>query len=170
MGIVLGVVVPVVVLIVLLVLVIFLWRRHQSSKRGLPGKFQMSQYVKSNSFSTTHWLSDWPDYRQLEFDRTKLEITGDLGEGEFGKVHLAVATGIVHAEEKTKVAVKTLKGGSSRETAADFRKELEILMEFNHPQIITLLGVCTKEEPLYIITELMTKVECKYQSFLSGRR
>ena len=122
----------------------------------------MSEYGgTAGIYSTAKWLTEWPDYGDLQFDRAKLEIIGDLGEGEFGKLHLAVASGIVPKEGKTRVAVKTLKGGSSVETARDFRKELEIMMDFVHPKIIKLLGVCTKEEPLYLITELMTKGDLK---------
>ena len=83
-------------------------------------------------------------------------------------MHLAVALGIVPKEGKTRVAVKTLKGESSVETARGFRKELEIMMDFDHPKIIKLFGVCTTEEPLYLITELMTKGDLKEFFLLSS--
>ena len=154
-----GVVVPLVILVIALVVFFIWWKRYRAlNGRDLDG-FPMSDYGDTAGiYSTAKWLTEWPDYGDLQFDRSKLEIIGDLGEGEFGKVHLAVASGIVPKEGKTRVAVKTLKGGSSVETARDFRKELEIMMDFDHPKIIKLLGVCTKEEPLYLITELMTKV------------
>ena len=34
------------------------------------------------------WFSWWPDYEQFQFDRNKIEILDEIGEGEFGKVYL----------------------------------------------------------------------------------
>ena len=112
-------------------------------------------------FNRDHWLNDWPKYDDFQFDRSRLEIGKELGEGQFGKVYLAVAKNLLKDEEETRVAVKTVKGGASRETAEDFRKEIEIMMDFDHPNVIALLGVCTREEPLYLITELMKHGDLK---------
>ena len=46
----------------------------------------------------------------LTFPRTNLEVVRELGHGEFGKVLMAMAKGIVDEHETTTVAVKTLKG------------------------------------------------------------
>ena len=59
------------------------------------------------------------------------------------------------------VAVKTMKQGSSRETAEDFRKQMEIAMDFDHPNVVRLLGICTRDEPLYLITEAMKQGDLK---------
>ncbi|CAB1351562.1 unnamed protein product [Coregonus sp. 'balchen'] len=37
----------------------------------------------------------------------------------------------------------------------DFLKEAQIMKTMQHPNLVQLLAVCTKEEPIYIITELM---------------
>lgn len=39
----------------------------------------------------------------------------------------------------------------------DFLNEAQIMRTMEHPNIIKLLAVCTKKEPIYIITELMKK-------------
>jgi serine/threonine protein kinase len=51
------------------------------------------------------------------------------------------------------VAIKTLKEGTM--TTKAFLQEAEIMHTLNHPNILPLLAVCTENEPLYIITELM---------------
>lgn len=51
------------------------------------------------------------------------------------------------------VAVKTLKQNSM--TAADFLEEAKTMHRLRHPKLVQLMGVCTREEPMYIITELM---------------
>lgn len=158
MQVIVAAVLPTTVLIFTVIVILFLrWRRLICNTADNSTLIEMSTGCQNKYESIDNWLTEWPDYGKLQFDRTKLEILGDLGEGEFGKVHLAVAHCILPNEPETKVAVKTLKGGSSKETALEFRNELEIMMMFDHPNIVRLLGVCTQEEPLYLITELMTK-------------
>lgn len=53
------------------------------------------------------------------------------------------------------VAVKTLKVGSSCEQKLDFLGEAEVMKRFEHKNIVRLLGVCTKNEPVYTIMEFM---------------
>ena len=53
----------------------------------------------------------------------------------------------------TPVAVKLLKSGAL--PAKKFLKEAELLKQLIHPKLIQLCAVCTQEEPIYIITELM---------------
>ena len=119
-------------------------------------------------------LQDWPPYEEYQYDRKKLSMQDVVGEGQFGKVYLAKAKEIVEGEEETKVAVKTTKVQSA-EAAEDFRKEIEIMTAFKHPNIIALLGVCTTDFPLYIILEFMSEVynssgtalaPCNYSYFL----
>ena len=47
---------------------------------------------------------------QKAFQRNKLRIVRELGHGNFGKVLLAQAEGILERSKVTLVAVKTLKG------------------------------------------------------------
>jgi serine/threonine protein kinase len=37
----------------------------------------------------------------------------------------------------------------------DFVKEAQTMMKFRDPNLLQLLGVCTTEEPIFIVTELM---------------
>jgi len=51
------------------------------------------------------------------------------------------------------VAVKKLKEGQMSPEA--FLEEAKIMHRLRHRKLVQLMGVCTKSEPLYIITELM---------------
>lgn len=51
------------------------------------------------------------------------------------------------------VAVKTLKPGSM--TTADFLAEAKLMHKLRHRKLVQLLAVCTANEPIWIITELM---------------
>lgn len=53
------------------------------------------------------------------------------------------------------VAVKTLKTGSSIEEKIDFLSEADIMKRFDHRNIVKLLGVCTRNEPVYTVMEFM---------------
>lgn len=53
------------------------------------------------------------------------------------------------------MAVKTLLPGSSIKAKADFLTEASIMGQFDHENVIRLLGVVTKTEPVMILTEYM---------------
>lgn len=51
--------------------------------------------------------------------------------------------------------MKTLKEDTM--ALKDFLEEASIMKEMKHPNLVQLLGVCTREPPFYIITEFMSK-------------
>ena len=72
-----------------------------------------------------------------------------LGKGNFGDVF----SGTLKDSGK-RVAVKTCRSEHIPE-AQQFLAEAKILKQYNHPNIVRLLGVCTEKEPVYIVMELM---------------
>ena len=60
---------------------------------------------------------------------------------------------VVACWEHQRVAVKTLRPGAM--SAAAFLDEAKMMNRLRHPHLVQLLGVCTVDEPVYIITELM---------------
>ena len=53
------------------------------------------------------------------------------------------------------MAVKTLKVGSTTVEKLDFLSEAEMMKNFDHENIVRLLGVCMKSEPVYTVMEFM---------------
>ena len=51
--------------------------------------------------------------------------------------------------------MKTLKAGSSVEEKIDFLSEADMMKRFEHKNIVKLLGVCTRNEPVYTVMEYM---------------
>ncbi|XP_076351974.1 discoidin domain-containing receptor 2-like isoform X2 [Tachypleus tridentatus] len=96
-----------------------------------------------------------------EITRHRLRFLEKLGEGQFGEVHLCEAEGIPELVDvpcygnKTLVAVKTLRQDASDQARTDFYKEVKILSRLRDPNIVHVLGVCTREEPLAMIVEYM---------------
>jgi len=56
--------------------------------------------------------------------------------------------------KRTPVAIKTLKVGTM--DPQKFLEEAEIMKKLHHPKIVALYAVCSREEPIYIVTELMS--------------
>ena len=82
-----------------------------------------------------------------EIERRSIELKRKLGGGAFGEVWAGLWNGT------TPVAVKTLK--PSTMAASDFLAEAQIMKKLQHEKLIQLYAVCTREEPIYIVTELM---------------
>ena len=85
--------------------------------------------------------------KNWEIDRRTLRLTKKLGAGQFGEVWMGEWNG------KVPVAIKAFKEGIM--PIQEFLKEVKLMISFRHPNLIQLYAVCTKEEPIYIVTELM---------------
>ncbi|KAM9733857.1 LOW QUALITY PROTEIN: tyrosine-protein kinase receptor UFO-like [Menidia menidia] len=73
-------------------------------------------------------------------DRHKLTLGKTLGEGEFGSVMEGLLT---QEESALKVAVKTMKIAiCTRSEMEDFLREAACMKEFDHANVMRLLGVC----------------------------
>ena len=53
------------------------------------------------------------------------------------------------------MVVKTLKPGSSLDEKIAFLSEADMMKRFDHRNIVKLLGVCTRNEPVYMVMEFM---------------
>lgn len=82
-----------------------------------------------------------------EIPRNQLQLKRKLGDGNFGDVWYGKWRGMVE------VAIKTMKPGTMSPEA--FLGEAQIMKQCDHPNLVKLYAVCTKEEPFYIITEYM---------------
>uniref|UniRef100_A0A7N6B9W7 Tyrosine-protein kinase n=1 Tax=Anabas testudineus TaxID=64144 RepID=A0A7N6B9W7_ANATE len=78
-------------------------------------------------------------------------ILGQLiGRGNFGEVYC----GRLRSDNKP-VAVKSCKENLAPEHKSKFLMEARILKQYDHPNIVKLIGVCTQKQPIYIIMELI---------------
>ncbi|KAK2535499.1 discoidin domain-containing receptor 2 [Columba guinea] len=126
-----------------------------------------------------------------EFPRQQLRLKEKLGEGQFGEVHLCEADGLLEflgvsstefTHQPVLVAVKMLRSDVNKTarqknslgfkpvfcfTRNDFLKEIKIMSRLKNPNIIRLLGVCVRDDPLCMITEYMENGDLN--QFLSQR-
>ena len=83
--------------------------------------------------------------QKWEIDRRYIGLTAKLHEGEFSDVWKGLLA-------RTKqVAVKIHKYPKMNQL--DFLRMASLMMKLHHPSIIQLYGFCTKNEPIYIVTE-----------------
>ncbi|CAH2057207.1 unnamed protein product, partial [Iphiclides podalirius] len=121
-----------------------------------------------------------PAVRDYELVRNQIELTGIIGEGQFGDVHKGTCrvTSANHpslrrqlalqkqegrsvgGEYVLHVAVKTCKMDADLDTAEKFLEEAYIMQQFSHPHIIGLVGVCSSP-PIWIVMELATLGEMR---------
>ena len=109
---------------------------------SLRDRFVFSKIVKPEPDGLSHNLVD-----QWEIARRDIQLIRRLGHGQFGDVWEGLWN------DHVAVAVKTLKPGSMNPN--DFLAEASIMKKLRHSNLIQLFAVCTIEEPIYIVTELM---------------
>uniref|UniRef100_A0A8C7WHS3 receptor protein-tyrosine kinase n=1 Tax=Oncorhynchus mykiss TaxID=8022 RepID=A0A8C7WHS3_ONCMY len=112
------------------------WSPVQTLKQKQPERVLTLSAVNSLVISDElkHKLQD------VMVDRHKLTLGKTLGEGEFGSVMEGL---LVHEETVLKVAVKTMKISiCTRTEMEDFLREAACMKEFDHPNVMRLLGVC----------------------------
>lgn len=100
-------------------------------------------------------LSVKPATRAREFPITSIRFLQELGEGAFGKVYKGELIGLYADNSVTKVAIKTLKENSAPKVQNDFRREVDLMSEMRHNNIVCLLGVCMKQELMCMLFEYM---------------
>uniref|UniRef100_A0A8C4ZJJ9 Tyrosine-protein kinase n=1 Tax=Gadus morhua TaxID=8049 RepID=A0A8C4ZJJ9_GADMO len=86
-----------------------------------------------------------------------------LGKGNFGEVFKGTLQ-----RDKMAVAVKTCKEDLPQELKIKFLSEARILKQYEHPNIVRLIGVCTQRQPIYIVMELVPGGD--FLSFLRKKR
>ena len=82
-----------------------------------------------------------------EIERQFIELKGKLSNGVSNEIWAGMWNGI------TPVTVITPKPGLM--AVFNFLAEAEIMKNLQHDKLIKLYGVCIREEPIYIVTELM---------------
>ncbi|XP_055518572.1 tyrosine-protein kinase Fes/Fps [Leucoraja erinacea] len=78
-------------------------------------------------------------------------LLGDqIGQGNFGEVF----SGRLRVDN-TPVAIKMCRENLPSEQKNKFLMEARILKQYEHPNIVRLIGVCTQKQPIYIVMELV---------------
>lgn len=90
-----------------------------------------------------------------QYSRDDVVFIKELGEGAFGKVYKGQLFK-KEIEENIFVAVKTLKENATQKTQNDFKREVDLMTDLRHSNIICLLGVVLRGEQMCMLFEYMT--------------
>ncbi|XP_047440747.1 tyrosine-protein kinase BTK isoform X1 [Mugil cephalus] len=116
---------------------------HQHNAAGMVSRLK---YIVSNR--TRPPSTAGLGYGVWEIDPHHLTFIKELGNGQFGVVKYGKWQG------QHDVAIKMIKEGSMSED--DFIEEAKIMMKLRHENLVQLYGVCTKQRPIYIVTEFLS--------------
>lgn len=84
---------------------------------------------------------------QWEIPKSELQLIKNVGTGQFGEVWYGKWNRTIQ------VAIKMCKPEAM--TTTEFLAEAAIMKKFRHPRLVALYAVCTREPPIYIVTEYM---------------
>lgn len=87
-------------------------------------------------------------YGSWEIDPKDLTFLKELGNGQFGVVKYGKWRG------QHEVAIKMVREGCMSED--EFINEAKCMMKMSHEHLVQLYGVCTKQRPIFIITEYLS--------------
>lgn len=151
----------------LLVLLCYKISRHNRNRQLVTGGYnqaatQDSQNIDLNKLPSNTAYHETgallnPRLEKLEYPRNNIIYVKDLGQGAFGRVFQAKAPGLMPGEDFTLVAVKMLKEDASSDLQVDFEREACLLSEYDHPNIVKLLGVCAMGRPMCLLFEFMSR-------------
>ncbi|XP_043474605.1 tyrosine-protein kinase Fer [Leptopilina heterotoma] len=85
-----------------------------------------------------------------ELNNDDVILLEKIGRGNFGDVYKAQLKSC-----KTEVAVKTCKVTLPDEQKKKFLQEGRILKQYDHPNIVKLIGICVQKQPIMIVMELV---------------
>ena len=146
------------VLLTILVLILFvaiLRRRQINSHSNPPFDFQM-MIVKVAAGLKLNSASIIP----TEFKRSNIDVISILGRGNFGEVYKGVISYSISGKSKYLakmiVAIKSLRLSGNSDALLNREMllgEAALMAQFDHENVVKLVGVVTTGEPLYIILE-----------------
>lgn len=85
-----------------------------------------------------------------ELSNDDVILQDKIGRGNFGDVYKARLK-----SSKTQVAVKTCRMTLPDEQKRKFLQEGRILKQYDHPNIVKLIGICVQKQPIMIVMELV---------------
>ncbi|XP_041914849.1 tyrosine-protein kinase transmembrane receptor ROR2 [Alosa alosa] len=86
-----------------------------------------------------------------EINLSAVRFMEELGEDRFGKVYKGHLYGTAPGEQTQVVAIKTVKDKDEGALREEFRHEAMLRSRLQHPNIVCLLGIVTKEQPMSMV-------------------
>jgi serine/threonine protein kinase len=121
--------------------------------------FKQAVKIRDDPFALRREVEVTPDaagmanvFAAHQIDRRALKAKIVIGHGQYGKVYLA---DFAHGSEVKKAAVKLMRPELSHVNGKDFLTEAHSMLRFNHPKLLTLIGVAIEKKPWLIVVNFM---------------
>lgn len=145
-----------------------------NADKNIYGNSRLNSPIEMTDLLNNHNINNQPHLtistrgngvlRIPHYSLSQIKFLEELGEGAFGKVY----KGALKRNGETQfVAVKALKENASAKTQADFKREIDLISELTHDNIVCIVGVALREEPLCMLFEFMARGDL--HEFLMGR-
>lgn len=153
-----AVLVLVIIAVIFFIILIALWR----NKPHYEARWRLMESGGSDGQQCTYVdPEDLPYNTGWEIPRDHVALGRVLGSCSVGRIVEATVSGLTGSDSAAKAAVKIMK--SKRDAAQSLMSELKVLAYLGpHLNIVNLLGACTRQGPLYLITEF-----CQHGDLLS---
>uniref|UniRef100_A0A8D2J4D5 Tyrosine-protein kinase n=1 Tax=Varanus komodoensis TaxID=61221 RepID=A0A8D2J4D5_VARKO len=120
---------------------------HMNATRTFGDLLSLIQYYKEKGLTQPTAMPRWDDW---ERPKEEFRLVQKLGAGYFGEVYEG------YWKEMVRVAIKVLPKADL--TYQDmFRHEIEAMKKLRHKHILSLYAISSIGDPVYIITEIMSK-------------
>ncbi|KAF0882637.1 ROR2 kinase, partial [Crocuta crocuta] len=96
-------------------------------------------------------ISQHKQAKLKEISLSSVRFMEELGEDRFGKVYKGHLFGPAPGEQSQAVAIKTLKDKAEGPLREEFRHEAMLRARLQHPNVVCLLGVVTRDQPLSMV-------------------
>lgn len=147
-----------------------------NADKNIYGNSRLNSPIEMNELLNNQNLNNQPHLGQQrpvrgngalrvpQYSLSQIKFLEELGEGAFGKVYKGA---LKSGGDTQYVAVKALKENASTKTQQDFRREIDLISELRHDNIVCIVGVALREEPLCMLFEFMARGDL--HEFLMGR-
>ncbi|KAF0038809.1 hypothetical protein F2P81_009293 [Scophthalmus maximus] len=125
-------------------------RNKQKTSTDTPPRCQLSS-SPSQDMELSHLNQQKHQAKLREMNMSAVRFMEELGEDRFGKVYKGQLYGTAPGEQTQVVAIKTLKDKVDASLCEEFRHEAMLRVHVQHQNIVCLLGVVTKEQPMSMI-------------------
>lgn len=119
-------------------------------------------------------IEKWRDvFTGMMLKPSQIEFQKPVGEGAFGRVFkgkIVKSSSGLSSVSYTQVAIKTLKKVSSDQEVEDFIAESAIMLDFHHPNVLSLVGVCFDTEDQLPIILLPFMANGDLRAYLKSQR
>lgn len=146
--------IAVAVVLFVICIVFLIYFRHQRLLKLRPHDFASElQQLREKGL-----LLDYHETRvPQELNRVRITMLEKLGEGAFGLVQKGLYNPNSSVIPEFPVAVKTLHEGYSSDERTELLKEATITAQFEHENVVGLIGVVTSGDPLLLVLQFCEK-------------